>query len=42
MNRLRNLFLFVVGTVGVAYEETTKAVKKQQDKLSKRMHRKAA
>lgn len=42
MKQLKKAFLFAVGAFAVAYEETTKVVKQQQEKLNKRFERKAA
>jgi len=42
MKQIKKAFLLVVGTLAVAYEEGTKALKQQQHKLNERMNRKSA
>lgn len=42
MNLLRKTFLLCVGAVAVAYEETTKRIGTQREKLNERLGRKEA
>jgi hypothetical protein len=42
MDIVRKPFLFTVGAVAVAYEEATKAIRDQQERLNERFNRQEA